>query len=195
MKINQECGFQCETFALAVHVLDCFLGFVKVHGKYLKCATLASYYIALKLLEEEEFVPALSNFVIMTGNKFTCNDITRMEKIILEKTNWNLNHITICSFLEMVIFFNFPVALKILHVLLNVYIYTVFDAQIKLKSWALIPHGTINMKLVVTKSWFCLDMRNRCSLDIVFIYFIIWSLLNFHILFVLSPKSKFQKDL
>lgn len=101
MKINQECGFQCETFALAVHILDCFLGFVKVHGKYLKCATLAAYYIALKLLEEEEFVPALSNFAIMTGNKFTCNDIARMEKIILEKTNWNLTHMTICSFLEM----------------------------------------------------------------------------------------------
>jgi hypothetical protein len=85
MKINQENGFQCETFALAVHVLDNFLGFVKVHGKYLKCATLASYYIALKLLEEEEFVPALSNFVIMTGNKFTCNDITRMEKNNIRK--------------------------------------------------------------------------------------------------------------
>jgi len=101
MKVHRELGFQCETFALAVHVLDCFLGIVKVHGKYLKCATLASYYIALKLIEEEEFVPGLSNFVIMTGNKFTCNDITRMERIILEKSNWKLNHITICSFLEM----------------------------------------------------------------------------------------------
>lgn len=103
MKINQECGSQCETFALAVHILDNFLGTVKVHGKYLKCATLASYYIAMKLMEEEEFVPTLSNFVIITGNKFTSNDITRMEKIILEKTNWKVNHVTICSFLELVI--------------------------------------------------------------------------------------------
>jgi len=101
MKINQECGSQCETFALAVHILDNFLGTVKVHGKYLKCATLASYYIAMKLMEEEEFVPTLSNFVIITGNKFTSNDITRMEKIILEKTNWKVNHVTICSFLEL----------------------------------------------------------------------------------------------
>jgi hypothetical protein len=101
MKTHKELGFQCETFALAVHILDYFLGIVKVHGKYLKCATLASYYIALKLVEEEEFVPSLSNFVVMTGNKFTCNDITRMEKIILEKSNWKLNHLTICSFLEL----------------------------------------------------------------------------------------------
>jgi hypothetical protein len=101
MKVHKELGFQCETFALAIHILDYFLGIVKVHGKYLKCATLASYYIALKLIEEEEFVPELTNFVVMTGNKFTCNDITRMEKIILEKSNWKLNHLTICSFLEL----------------------------------------------------------------------------------------------
>lgn len=101
MKLHRDLGFQCETFALAVHILDYFLGIVKVHGKYLACATLASYYIALKLVEEEEFVPGLSNFIIMTGNKFTCSDITRMERIILEKSNWKLNHNTICSFLEL----------------------------------------------------------------------------------------------
>jgi len=101
MKINQDCGFQCETFALAVHILDNFLGFVKVHGKYLKCATLSSFYIAVKLMEEEEFVPTLSNFVMITGHKFTGNDITRMEKIILEKTNWDLHHVTAFTFLEI----------------------------------------------------------------------------------------------
>jgi len=101
MKINYDCGFQSETFALAVHILDNFLGFVKVHGKYLKCATFASFYIASKLLEEEEFVPTLSNFVMITGNKFTCNDIARMEKIILEKSNWDMQHVTAVDFLEI----------------------------------------------------------------------------------------------
>lgn len=100
-KLNQDCMFQCETFALAVHILDDFLGFVKVKGKYLKCAAYASYYIAAKLLEEDEFVPDLNSFVQLIGNKFTINDITRMEKIILEKTNWNMNHVTICSFLDI----------------------------------------------------------------------------------------------
>jgi len=99
-KLNQDCMFQCETFALAVHILDDFLGFVKVHGKYLRCAAFSSYYIAAKLLEEDEFVPELNTFVELIGNKFTINDITRMEKIILEKTEWNVNHITICSFLD-----------------------------------------------------------------------------------------------
>lgn len=101
MRINQECGFQCETFALAVHILDNFLGFVKVHGKYLKCATLSSFYLAVKLMEEEEFIPTLSSFVMITGNKFTENDITRMEKIILEKTDWDLHHVTAFSFLDI----------------------------------------------------------------------------------------------
>lgn len=94
--------FQCETFALAVHILDDFLRFVKVKGKYLKCAAFASYYIAAKLLEEDEFVPDLNSFVKIIGNKFTANDITRMEKIILEKTSWNVNHVTICCFLDIV---------------------------------------------------------------------------------------------
>ena len=102
MKINQNCGFQCETFALAVHILDNFQGFVKVHGKYLKCATLAAYYIAVKVLEEEELIPALSTFIVITGNKFTSNDITRMEKIIMDKTDWNFNYVTACSFLDIV---------------------------------------------------------------------------------------------
>jgi len=100
-KLNQDCMFQSETFALAVHILDDFLGFVKVHGKYLNCAAYTSYYIATKLLEEDEFVPELNTFVELIGNKFTPNDITRMEKIILEKTDWNMNHVTICNFLDI----------------------------------------------------------------------------------------------
>jgi len=101
VKLNQKCLFQSETFVLAVHILDDFLGFVKVHGKYLNCAAYASYYIAAKLLEEDEFVPELTTFVELIGNKFTTNDITRMEKIILEKTDWNMNHVTICNFLDI----------------------------------------------------------------------------------------------
>jgi len=101
LKLNQKCLFQSETFVLAVHILDDFLGFVKVHGKYLNCAAYASYYIACKLLEEDEFVPELSTFVELIGHKFTTNDITRMEKIILEKTEWNMNHVTICNFLDI----------------------------------------------------------------------------------------------
>lgn len=99
--VNQDCLFQSETFVLAVHILDDFLGFVKVHGKYLSCAAYSSYYIATKLLEEDEFVPELNTFVKLIGNKFSTNDITRMEKIILEKTEWNMNHITICTFLDI----------------------------------------------------------------------------------------------
>lgn len=100
-ELNRDCGFQCETFALAVHVLDSFLGFVKVHGKYLKCATLAAFYIAIKILEEEEFIPPLATLVTISGNKFTANDIVRMETIILEKLGWCLPTCTMNTFLEI----------------------------------------------------------------------------------------------
>lgn len=101
MELTNECGFQNETFALAVHVLDSFLGFVKVHGKYLKCAAIASFYIAAKILEEEEFIPPLTTLVTLSRNKFTTNDISRMETIVLEKLTWSVKNITVNTFLDI----------------------------------------------------------------------------------------------
>lgn len=108
-QLSCDCGFQSETLAMAVHILDSFLGSVKVHGKYLKCATIASFYIAVKILEEEEFIPPLATLVAISGNKFTSNDIARMETIVLDKLMWCLPTTTINTFLEIVSFISrFP---------------------------------------------------------------------------------------
>lgn len=100
-QVSQQCGFQCDAFALAVHILDTFLGLVKVHGKYLKCAATTSCYIAAKLTGEKETTPSLKEFLELIRSKFTVSDIQRMERIILEKIDWNVDKPTAATFLEI----------------------------------------------------------------------------------------------
>jgi hypothetical protein len=104
-QVTNQTGYQCDTFALSVHVLDNFLGLMKIHGKYLKCAAASSVYIASKIQEEKDCVHTLESFLAITNSKFTVSDITRMEKIILEKIGWELvSRPTSATFLE--IYFN-----------------------------------------------------------------------------------------
>lgn len=104
-QVTNQTGYQCDMFALAVHILDSFLGLMKIHGKYLKCAALTSCYIASKIMEEKDNVHSLVNLLAINRSKFTSSDIVRMEKIILQKIGWDLNSTpTAATFLE--IYFN-----------------------------------------------------------------------------------------
>lgn len=104
-QVNNQTGYQCDTFALSVHVLDTFIGLMKIHGKYLKCAAASCIYISSKILEEKESVHTLDNFLLMNRSKFTASDIVRMERIILDKIGWELlARPTSATFLE--IYFN-----------------------------------------------------------------------------------------
>lgn len=100
-QVSQQCGFQCDAFAMAVHILDTFLGLVKVHGKYLKCAATTACYIAAKLTGEKETTPSLKEFLEIIRSKFTVSDIQRMERIILDKIDWNVDKPTAATFLEI----------------------------------------------------------------------------------------------
>lgn len=104
-QVNTQTGYQPDTFALSVHVLDNFTGLMKIHGKYLKCASMASVYISSKVLEEKESVRGLEHFLQSNSSKFVSSDIVRMEGIILEKVGWELlARPTAANFLE--IYFN-----------------------------------------------------------------------------------------
>merc|ERR1712151_396053 len=104
-QVNTQTGYQPDTFALSVHVLDNFTGLMKIHGKYLKCASMASVYISSKVLEEKEAVRGLEHFLQSNSSKFVSSDIVRMEGIILEKVGWELlARPTAANFLE--IYFN-----------------------------------------------------------------------------------------
>jgi len=98
--LNQKYEFHTETLACAVQTLDRFLGICKVQSKYLRCAALASYLIAAKLLEEEKNIPSISELIEAEGCAFTRKDLHRMENIILAKLNWNVKTPTAYNFLE-----------------------------------------------------------------------------------------------
>jgi len=104
-QVANQSGFQCDTFTLAVHILDSFIGLMKIHGKYLKCAAASSVYIASKINEEKENFHSMQDFLETNRMKFTASDIVRMERIIVQKLGWELiGKPTGTTFLE--IYFN-----------------------------------------------------------------------------------------
>lgn len=90
LKLSLHFGFEPETFSLAVNYTDRFLGRLKVHPKYLQCIALASLYLASKISEEEEFVPTASDFVAVSRAPCTAADLLRMERLIVQKLDWDL---------------------------------------------------------------------------------------------------------
>ncbi|KAJ7327212.1 hypothetical protein JRQ81_016971 [Phrynocephalus forsythii] len=96
-----KCQFHLypETLALAVNLLDRFLAAVKARPKYLNCIAISCFFLATKTIEEDERIPALK---ILARDSFCgCSpaEICRMEKIILDKLNWDLHMATPLDFL------------------------------------------------------------------------------------------------
>lgn len=70
--------------------------------KYLKCVALSCLYIACKITEEDEVVPHISDLVTQSATNCSTDDIVRMERLILNKLDWNVNMATPLHFLQMV---------------------------------------------------------------------------------------------
>ncbi|XP_020915102.1 cyclin-I isoform X2 [Exaiptasia diaphana] len=101
LRLNRHCGFQPETFALAVNLLDRFLTVVKARPKYLPCMSICCLFLAAKVVEEDEAIPTAGDLVSVSGLKCTPSDLLRMERIVLDKLGWNLNAITPLYFLQV----------------------------------------------------------------------------------------------
>ncbi|XP_053113926.1 cyclin-I [Hemicordylus capensis] len=98
-----KCQFQLypETLALAVNLLDRFLAAVKARPKYLNCIAISCFFLAAKTVEEDERIPVLK--VLARDSFCGCSpaEIRRMEKIILDKLNWDLHTATPLDFLHI----------------------------------------------------------------------------------------------
>lgn len=70
--------------------------------KYLKCVALSCLYIACKITEEDEIVPHISDFVTQSSANCSTDDIVRMERLILNKLDWNVYMSTPLHFLQVV---------------------------------------------------------------------------------------------
>lgn len=94
-------GYSTQTFVLAVNLLDRFLAMMKVQPKHLACVGISCLHIAAKAVEEECNLSSTNELIRISQCKFTVSDLTRMEKIVSEKLNFQLKTITALTFLHL----------------------------------------------------------------------------------------------
>ncbi|KAL6048014.1 hypothetical protein STEG23_036135 [Scotinomys teguina] len=100
-KLKYQFTLYPETFALASSLLDRFLATVKAHPKYLNCIAISCFFLAAKTVEEDEKIPVLK---VLARDSFcgcSTSEILRMERIILDKLNWDLHTATPLDFLHI----------------------------------------------------------------------------------------------
>lgn len=74
---------------------------VKVQSKYLACISIGCLHIAVRVTEEECNVSSSHELIRISQSKFTVSDLSRMEKIISEKLNFQFKAVTALTFLHL----------------------------------------------------------------------------------------------
>ncbi|XP_023563438.1 cyclin-I isoform X6 [Octodon degus] len=73
----------------------------QAHPKYLSCIAISCFFLAAKTVEEDEKIPVLK---VLARDSFcgcSSSEILRMERIILDKLNWDLHTATPLDFLHI----------------------------------------------------------------------------------------------
>ncbi|XP_044136757.1 cyclin-I2 isoform X2 [Bufo gargarizans] len=82
--------------------VPCFLdSTIKVQGKYLQCIAVTCLYLAAKTNEEDEVIPSVKKLAVQSGCMYSSAEILRMERIILDKLQWDLYTSTPVDFLNI----------------------------------------------------------------------------------------------
>ncbi|CAI9557441.1 unnamed protein product [Staurois parvus] len=110
-ELRSRFQFYPETFGLAASFLNRILAFVRVQMKYLRCIAITCLYIAAKTNEEDEIIPSLKNLAVQSDCLYSSAEILRMERIILDKLQWDLYTATPVDFLNIfhaMVMFSWP---------------------------------------------------------------------------------------
>ncbi|KAK7131552.1 hypothetical protein R3I94_016617 [Phoxinus phoxinus] len=97
--VHSQLKLYPETLCLAIGILDRFLSAIKARPKYLRCIAISCFFLAVKTSEEDERIPSLRE--LASSSKCGCSpsEILRMERIVLDKLNWDLHSTTALDFL------------------------------------------------------------------------------------------------
>ncbi|XP_056622308.1 G2/mitotic-specific cyclin-B1-like isoform X2 [Triplophysa dalaica] len=88
MQVQGEFKLRQETMFMTVNLIDSFLQNTAVPKKYFQLVCVTAMLIASKY--EEIYPPTMGDFAFVTDGTYTCEDMRKMEKIILKKLNYSV---------------------------------------------------------------------------------------------------------
>ncbi|CAO1330944.1 unnamed protein product [Diamesa hyperborea] len=99
VEVSEEYRLQSETLCLAVNYIDRFLSFMSVVRAKLQLVGTAAMFIASKY--EEIYPPEITEFVYITDDTYTKQQVLRMEKLLLKVLSFDLCAPSALSFINL----------------------------------------------------------------------------------------------
>ena len=99
IEVSEEFSLDNRTLYLAVSYVDRFLSVMSVQRGKLQLVGIASLFIAAKF--EEIYPPDATDFVYVTDDTYTLEQLLRMERLILETLDYNVSAPTFGDFLDL----------------------------------------------------------------------------------------------
>jgi len=88
-----------ETLFLTINIIDRYLSKKSINRKYLQLLGITAMFLCSKY--EDIYPPEVKDFIFMTDNAYTHEELVNMESDILEKIQFNITYPTSLRFLEI----------------------------------------------------------------------------------------------